>query len=205
MAQIAPAASANIAVVAYGSGDLVGVGLETGEELWQASLTGVGSVAATGAFSGFSGSPVIADNIAYAGSNNNILAAFDTRDGQRLWEQPITIRGTPYVAGAYVFVVSTREVLYALNRQTGDVAMALQLPQFANAEDKRYQFVWQGPVMAGNQLWLVSARGLLLRVDVATRKAADPIDIPSDIRHAPVVAGQRLWLQDSGSTLHQFY
>ncbi len=202
MSETAPAAAGSVVVVGYGSGDLMGLSADTGEELWSVSLASIGGGQATGGFSGFSGSPVIANDIAYAGSNNGLLAAVDTRDGSRLWDQSLAIRGTPYVAGEYVFVVSTRDVLYALRKADGKVRWSLQLPIYADEKRALNPFLWQGPTLAGGRLWLISPRGRILGVNAEKGEIAVDREAPRKVRHAPVIALSKMWLMDADATLH---
>ncbi len=202
MTQSAPAASGSVIAVAYGSGDVMGLSADTGEELWSTSLNSVGTGSSTGAFTGFSGGPAIADNIVYAGSSNGMLAAIDARDGQRVWDQALSIRGTPYVAGEYVFVVSTQDVLYAMHKTDGKVRWSLQLPAFDDDKRKLDPFLWQGPVLAGGRLWLISPRGRILAVNAEKGEIAIERDAPANVRHAPVIALSTLWLLDADAKLH---
>jgi outer membrane protein assembly factor BamB len=202
MAQTSPAVADNVVVAAYGSGDILGLSIDTGEELWASSLTLPGAAAATAAFGGFVGAPIIHEHVAYAGSANGVFAAVDIRDGQRLWEQNITVRGTPYIVGDYVFVLDMSDVLYAMHTKTGNVRWSLALPRFANEDRQNNAFLWQGPVVAGGRAWLVSARGRLIGVSAEKGEIVIDRDVADDIRHAPVIALNRMWLVDSSARLH---
>ena len=205
MAQNSPAAAGNVVVVGYGSGDVIGLSIDTGEELWAVSLSLPGSAGgATSTFGGFAGAPVIEGSIAYAGSANGTLAAIDTRDGQRLWEQALPIRGTPYVSGDYLFVISMTDAIYAIHRHSGKVRWSAQLPRYEDAERQRVPFLWQGPVLASNRLWMISPMGRVIAVSADKGEVAIDRDMKKDIRHSPVIALEKMWLMDSSAHLYSF-
>lgn len=201
MTQTAPAANGNVVAVAYGSGDVMGLSADSGEEMWASSLNSVGTGAGASSFAGFSGGPAMADDIVYAGSGSGVLAAIDTRDGQRVWDQAMTIRGTPYIVGDYLFVVTMQDMLYAIHRADGKVRWTLQLPTFEDTKYKLDPFLWQGPVMAGGRLWLLSARGRILAVSAEKGEIVVDRKAPKKVRHAPVIALDRMWLLDADAKL----
>jgi outer membrane protein assembly factor BamB len=91
----------------------------------------------------------------------------------------------PWVAGDAVFVVDTSGKLLALSRNDGEVRWAAELPKSPH---------WNGPVLAGGKLWLVSGEGLLVGVDARTGQVISNVDLDTDVFVTPVVAGGRMYI-----------
>ncbi len=72
-----------------------------------------------------------------------------------------------------------------MTRKDGKVRWVTQLPGDAR---------WSGPVLAGNRLWLASAKGLLVSVDAVSGSIASQTDLGAPVLITPVVADGRLYI-----------
>ena len=124
--------------------------------------------------------------------------------GQGLWELNISGISTPWVAGEWVFVVTSDAKLLALHRSNGKVRWMTQLPQFQNARAKRGTISYSGPVLAGNRLIVANSQGALIYADPATGAVLGQSDIGASDSLSPVVANSTLFILDDSGRLHAF-
>ena len=76
------------------------------------------------------GNPVIDENMVFATSHSGRLIALKLKTGRRLWELPISSRVMPWVAGDYLYIVSTGRQLICLTKRDGRVKWITNLPEF---------------------------------------------------------------------------
>ena len=121
----------------------------------------------------------------YAMSRGGQLIATSRDKGVRLWTREIQGTQTPWVAGDTVFVVDVTGKLIALTRKDGKVRWVTALPG-----DGR----WNGPVLAGNRLWLASSNGQLVAVDAVSGSISTQSDLGTPVMITPVIAEGRLYV-----------
>jgi outer membrane protein assembly factor BamB len=121
----------------------------------------------------------------YAMSRGGQLIATSRDKGVRLWTREIQGTQTPWVVGDTVFVVDVTGKLIALTRKDGKVRWVTALPG-----DGR----WNGPVLAGNRLWLASSNGQLVAVDALSGNISTQSDLGTPVMITPVIAEGRLYV-----------
>ena len=159
---------------------------------------------ASAIFAGIGGTPVIADGVVYAASSNGLLAATELTKGRRLWEQEISSDNMPWVAGDYVFVLTTSDALLALSRIDGRIKWIQQLQQYEDEEEKRQPLSWRGPVLAGGHLWVVGRHGVMLSINPETGATVKQYDVPDEVVLAPIVGNGTLYLLTRDATLYAY-
>ena len=75
--------------------------------------------------------------------------------------------------------------LIALSRADGKVRWTADLPASGR---------WNGPLLAGGKLWLVSGDGLLVGADARTGQVSSQVDLGAKVFVSPVVAGGRMYI-----------
>ncbi len=127
----------------------------------------------------------------------------DQTTGLLAWEQPLSAIEMPWVAGQTVFLVTLDGRLYALRLSDGAPRWVAELPAALPAgaliagEIVRYA----GPVVAGGQVWLVSASGTLLAYDAESGVLRQKLSAGGQILAAPQIADQVMILLDSKGRL----
>jgi outer membrane protein assembly factor BamB len=205
LAAAAPAVTDTVVVAPYSSGELHAIDTVGGQDLWSDTLLLSRRNSATGVFSGIGGSPIVKDDVVYAGGSSGFFAAMTLLNGRRLWEQSIATLNTPWIAEDFMYVLSSEDVLVCLMRADGRVKWTKQLPRYANAEKHRDTYVWRGPVMAGGQLLIAGAHGQMLALSPKDGSTLATIEIPEQITDAPIVAGGRLYFLTQDARLHVLY
>lgn len=184
-----PAVSGDVVVAPSASGELTALRVDNGRVLWSDSLTRSGRTTALSALNDIAGSPVIHGDMVFAVSQSGLLAAYDLRTGQRIWDQPAGGIRMPWVAGDYLFVMTSEGQLACLSRLDGGTIWIRNLPQYKNEERRRGRIDWAGPVLAGGQLLLVSSEGEMMTFSPFTGETIDEIRLGDDVFIPPVVAG----------------
>lgn len=189
-----PAVVDDVVLAPFASGELVALQVQNGSVLWQDALSSAGRLTPLSSLNDIAAGPVVADGVVIASAQSGITSAFDLRSGQRIWAQPAGTLGFPWIAGDFVYVVTTDAQVVCMARLTGDVAWIRQLPAFKNEKKRKKRIAWAGPVMAGNRLLTVSSRGRAIEINpyngdiMREFKVGDAVFVP------PVIANETVYM-----------
>jgi outer membrane protein assembly factor BamB len=197
----APAYADGLVVAGFGSGDLVVLRATSGSVAWSDSLAAARGRNSLLDLSAVRGMPVVADGRVYAGSLGGLILSLDLRTGRRLWERDIATGDTPWVAGDWMFLLTTDGQLAAIARADGGVPWLTELPQFEDEEKKEDPIHWIGPVLAGDRLILGSSNGLLMAVSPYTGKILGQQKLPGAMSVAPSVADGTVYVITDDASL----
>jgi len=184
LSNASPAVGSGMVVAPFPAGDIAAYQAGSGQATWRESLTRTTGTTAAGIL-GDPARPVIDRGVVFAVSHGGRMIATSESSGARIWTRNVASTQMPWVAGDSVFVVDTSGKLIALSRNDGEVRWASELPQSPR---------WNGPVLAGGKLWLVSGEGLLVGVDARNGQVIDNVDLDEDVFVTPVVAGGRMYI-----------
>lgn len=194
-----PAVDGSTVVAPYTSGEVVALRIENGRVLWSDSLIAIRRQDALSALAAIRGLPVIDGNLAFAVSHSGRMAAIDVRSGLRVWDREIGGTQTPWVAANWVFVVTDRAELIAMQKTTGQVRWVTQLPRWEDPEDEEDPIRWVGPVLASDRLIVASSDERILAVSPYSGNILGQLELSDPVRVPPVVAdGTLLILTDDG-------
>lgn len=195
----APAAGQGTVIAGYSSGELTAYRYENGRVLWSDALARTSISTEVGSLTDIDADPIVDSGAVYALGQGGRMAAYELVTGQRIWELNLAGISTPALSGEWIFTLTDDARLLAIARSSGRVRWVTQLQRYKDEEDKEGPIFWTGPVLAGNQLWVASSRGLLYRVSVGEGSAQQYADIGQPITQAPIVADNMLIvLDDSG-------
>jgi outer membrane protein assembly factor BamB len=194
-----PAVAGGVVVAAFSSGELFAFGVDSGRTLWSESLAGVARGDAVATLADIRGLPVIDRGRVIAVSNSGTLTAIDLERGGRLWNASIGSSQTPWVAGDFIYILSTNDEVICLTRDEGRVRWIESLPQFQNEKDREDPIAWSGPVLVGDRLVVTSSAGDALSMSPYTGEALGRIQLPSSAHLPPIVANNTMYvLSDNG-------
>ncbi len=197
----APAAGQGTVIAGFSSGELGGYRYENGQPVWQDQLSRTQITTSVGLISDIDANPVVDKGRVYALGQGGRMVSLELVTGQRLWELNVAGISSPWVAGEWLWAVTDQGVLFAVARSNGKVRWKTQLRHFRNEKKSTGPISWQGPVLAGGRLILVSSEGQLAEVDpssgamLRTSEAGDAFHLP------PVVANGTLFLLDDAGQL----
>ena len=200
----APAASNGTVVTGYTSGELVAYRYENGRSLWADALARTSISTQVGALSDIDADPIIDNGQVFALGQGGRMAAYELVTGQRLWELNVAGISTPAIAGNWIFALTDDARMMAIARSTGKVRWLTQLPRFRNEEKKKDPIFWQGPVLAGGQLWAVNSRGEIYAISTGEGSADLVHELGEAISLPPVVANGTLYVLDDSGRITAF-
>ena len=196
-----PAVAGGIVMIGYSSGELVAVKIENGRPLWGDQLVRRGLITPLASLSAIRALPVIDGDRVFAVSHSGRSAAYNLRTGRRLWERDFGGVEMPWIAGNFIYMVTSRAELVCLTRADGRVKWVTQLERYEDPEELEGLIVWSGPVLAANRLVVVSNKGKALFVSPYSGEVLDQLSLPGGTSLTPVVADGTLFVLTDGGEL----
>ncbi len=200
----APAAGNGTVVSGYTSGELVAYRYENGRSLWADALARTSISTQVGALSDIDADPIIDNGQVFALGQGGRMAAYELVTGQRLWELNVAGISTPAIAGDWIFALTDDARMMAIARSTGKVRWLTQLARFENEKKKKNPIFWQGPVLAGGNLWAVNSDGEIWTVSTGEGSASLYRELGESISLPPVVANGTLYVLDDSGRITAF-
>ena len=189
----APAVSQGIVVAGFGSGEIAALRAETGAIIWTDALGIVEGRPTIVDFLAIRGDPVISNGLIYVTSLGGVTIAADLLTGRRAWERRVASANTLWIAGDWIFLVSTDQEAGVINAEDARIAWVVSLPRWENPDKKKDPLTWYGPVLAGGRLIVVGGTGQALSLNPVTGETMNTqtlSDVPSPF--APVVADETM-------------
>lgn len=199
-----PAVAGPVVVAAFSSGELLAFGADSGRTLWSDSLAGVARGDAVATLADIRGLPVIDRGRVIAVSNSGTLTAINLERGGRVWNASIGSAQTPWVAGDFIYILSSNDEVVCLTRDEGRVRWIQSLPQFQNEKDREDPIAWAGPVLVGDRLVLTNSAGDAITLSPYTGDALGRIQLPSSAHLPPIVANNTMYLLSDNGELTAF-
>lgn len=196
-----PAADNDIVVPGLSSGDIVALRVENGAVAWQDNLSRSLRLGGLSGLADIRALPVIDGEIILGISFGGKMAALDKRTGNRLWQRDITGKETPWIAGDVVYVLTSENEVIAMNKVTGAIFWITALKKFEKPEKREDPIVWTGPVMAGSRLILAGSGGRVAEINPQSGDLIREWKSGKNVRLAPIVADQTLFLLGEDGTL----
>jgi len=197
---IYPAIGGNQVVIAYSSGEIAMLALDSGSVLWSDELAD--PVSGSGLFtSGFGASiSLMTPHVSFAGTSDG-FAAFLTRNGRRIWDRPLYLKQMPWLAGTILYALSTDHQLMAINGTNGKILWVQEVAAMTVHGDDALTH-WQHPFVASNHVWLLNNRGVAYSFDAQTGNPSWQLEIPENVEAAPVIANGKLYLLTKDAELY---
>lgn len=201
-----PAISDDLALFAFGSGEVQAVFRQGGLRRWDASVRGERPGTALGTIGDVTAAPVIVGNRVYVGNQSGRLVALDLASGARIWTAVEGAQGNIIAAGDSVFILSELNELLRLDASDGSRIWGTLLPRFTTDRPRRRAevFVHHGPVLAGGRIHVASNDGLLRSFDPESGALIASVEIPGGATADPVVVGGVLYVVSASGQLHAF-
>lgn len=189
-----PAIALDTVVAGFSSGDLTALRIENSRPVWQDTLARTGISTAVAHLSDIDASPAIDQGRVFAIGQGGRMAAVELSTGQRVWEVNIAGISTPWVAGDWIYVVTSDSRLLCLSRGTGKVRWATQLPAYKNTKSKKDPIRWTGPVLASEGLFLVGTNGQMISVSPYDGKIASRTKMSDGSHLGPAIANNTIYV-----------
>lgn len=186
-----PAVSRQVVIVPYSSGEIFALKAENGQPLWSETLSAARRPDSLSAISHIRALPVIDENKVLVVGHNQRMAAFDLLRGEKIWERSIGGTRTPAVIGDYIYMVNSHNELICLTKDYGQV---IWVEKLASDPESPTKVIWQGPIVAGDKLFLVNIKGGLAAFDPKTGKFISERKVNTSVSLPPIVAQETLYV-----------
>jgi outer membrane protein assembly factor BamB len=184
----APALDSATVVAAFPSGEIAAMRPDTGRVLWVESLAATGGLAPLNELSSVRAAPIIVQGRAIAIAAAGLFVALDLRSGRRVWEREVGGTENPWLAGDWIFAITTGQELGAFSRRDGRAKWVRALPRWRDEEKKRDPISWTGPALAGDRLIVASSRREALAISPYTGEVLGTQRLPGAAAIPPIVA-----------------
>lgn len=188
------AAVEDIVITPYSSGEIIAYLAANGRRLWTEALSRPGRFTPISSINDIASRPVIGGGLVFAANQSGVMAAIDGRSGSRVWVQPVGSTSAPALAGEYIFVSGTNGQIVCLNAGTGQIYWVKQLRQFEKQEKKKGRISYAGPIVASNQVLVVSSRGELISLSPQTGERTGAIDLGDPVYLEPISVGDKVFV-----------
>lgn len=152
LGQPAPAYYSGLVVAGFSSGELICLRAESGSIVWTDSLGASQGRASSADFLAIRALPVIVNGLVYAIGMGGLLVCNDVPTGRRVWERQVAGEDMPFIAGDWMFIISTLQEIAAINIADGRVSWITQLPRWENPEKRKNTLTWYGPLLVSDRL-----------------------------------------------------
>jgi len=195
-----PAASRDIVVPVFSSGEITALRVGNGSVAWSDNLSNVKGMGSLAEISDIKALPVIDKGVVIAISFSGRLAAIDERTGQRVWQREISGQQTPWMAGNHIFLLSSDNQVIALGRQTGAIRWVTDLPRTEDDE----KLIFTGPVLAGGRLMLMGSGGRVYELSPEDGSVQRQWNVDGDVFLPPIIAGGTLYILSNDGELSAY-
>ncbi len=161
----APAVAQGIVVAGFGSGELAALRVDSGNVIWTDGLGLAEGRPTLVDFLAIRGEPVIENGQVFATGLGGLTIAADLLTGRRVWERRVASENTPYIAGDWMFLISTDEMVGAINISDARIAWVASLPRWEDPDKKKDVITWYGPMLAGGRLIVLGSNSRALALN----------------------------------------
>ena len=198
-----PGVAGRYAVVGYGDGSLVALDRDNGRVLWQAFATARRRNDALSDIADITTPPVLASGLVYASSFSGKTVALDLASGSLRWSTPLAAASTLALYGTTLFVVDQNSLLSAIDANNGKILWERQLTaRFGRKKHK--PVLWNGPLLAGDQLILAASNGEIVAVDAHKGTLVRRMRFAARFTATPIAAQGLFFFLDSKGNIHAF-
>jgi outer membrane protein assembly factor BamB len=184
----APAFAQGIVLAGFGSGEIAALHADSGNVVWTDGLGLAQGRATLADFLAIRGGLVISNGQVFATGLGGLTIAADLLTGRRVWERRVASENTPYIAGDWMFMISTGQQVGAVNVNEARIAWVTSLARWENQEKKKDAITWYGPILAGGRLIVLSSDKQMVSLNPLNGESAGSVtlsDAPAPL--TPVV------------------
>jgi outer membrane protein assembly factor BamB len=197
-----PAVDRGLVVVPYSSAEVYAIRLDSGRPLWSDTVERPRRTQALDQITDIEAMPVIDGEDVYVAGYGGQMAAIEARRGIRRWDIDIASTETPWVAGDFIYMLTTRGEVVCLLRANGRIRWVSPLPRLINPDDLgSTPIVWSGPILAGDRLLVVGSHGEAITLSPYTGEILGRQELPGPAVVAPIAADGTVFIVTENAQL----
>lgn len=193
-------------VVAGNGGDISLLEIDSGQIIWSDSLAAVNLRTPLQSLGDIRAHPVHDGGLVFVVSQAGQIAAFNSRTGLLVWDQPIGGIEMPWLAGKTLFLVTIEGRLYALRRSDGVVRWVVDLPgalpEGAVAAEDIPRYV--GPIVVNGEAMVISQSGTVFSFDANTGVGGEIFRVGKGVVTSPQLGGGMMFVLSKNGNLTAF-
>lgn len=193
----------NTLFIPYHNGSLYAVDSRLGHELWSYNLKKINDGSSQSFLNGLF-TPLVHQRTILVSSLNNGFSLIDLRSGQPIWEKPIRIFNTPWIAGNTIFAITPNSQLIAFSHKTGDIIWSTQLPLWKYPQKKYEKIFWSAPLLSGQHILVTNNQGQIIYVNALNGEISHTVKINVTTKIAPAISNESLFILSSSHQLYKF-
>jgi outer membrane protein assembly factor BamB len=197
-----PAISDGIVVVPYSSAEVFGLRLDNGRPLWSDTVQRPRRTEALAQINDIDGDPVIEGDLVYVTGYGGQMAAIELRRGVRVWDLDLGSTQAPWLAGDFIYLLTTRDEVVCLLRENGRIRWVSPLPRLTDPEDPTSTpIAWTGPLLVGDRLLIAGSNRQALTMSPYNGEILGRLDLAGPVLIPPVAAGGMVYILSEDAQL----
>ncbi len=188
----------NSVIASYSSGEIYAIDKNSGESLWSNSLNLSRAINSDFYLNDIDATPIIKNDVIYAVGNGGFMAAMSAKDGSYFWKKELSSLSNFWLSGDFLFVINNENKLLAIHKKNGGIRWIAQLPDYKNTKKPQTKYIYNGLIMAGNELILSRFDGELLLISPLDGSLKGEWSIGKKISHSPIISDGKLYFYSLG-------
>jgi outer membrane protein assembly factor BamB len=188
----------NYVISAYSSGEIYTLNKKTGEAGWVYDLNLNKVDTSDFVLNDIDATPVVKNDVVYTIGNGGLMMAIRIIDGAILWQKELASITDFWIAQDFIYLVNNDNQLICLHKKTGGIKWFVQLKKYLNDKKPASKIVYNGIIMAGDNLVMTSSNRELLVISPLDGKILQTKKLDQQIFHNPIVVNNKIYLHTIG-------
>jgi outer membrane protein assembly factor BamB len=188
----------NYLISSYSSGEVYALNKKNGEVGWVYDLNISKIDNSDFILNDVDATPVIKNDVVYAIGNGGLMMAIRIIDGAILWQKELASITDFWIAGDFIYLVNNDNQLICLYKNTGGIKWFVQLKKYLGKKAKSGKIIYNGIIMAGDNLIMTNSNRELLVISPLDGKILQTKKLDQQIFHSPIVVDGTLYLHTIG-------
>ena len=126
-------------------------------------------------------------------AKNTLAKSFGVKTGDVIWKNDIGSMQNMLLAGDYLFLISNRNILYAVDKEDGNIMWSLDMRDFIASEDEIDGEVYASqPIMINGNILLAFSNGKMFKINASKGKVIAKSDLEIDISNGVIIAKEKV-------------
>lgn len=194
----------NIILVQYSNGEVVGLEVNTGNELLTLNnYSGLERLNTNRYVHSVVHKVILDESILIFYDNEGVVSAFDLKDGVQLWSKSLGFNKPLWSCGELIIGVNDTKQLLVLNKYNGKVKWQTNLKEFEDKKSKQDTF-WSEPIVAEGKVLVVNSQGKLLEFNINTGENILQKQVIKGVYLSPIIVNEKLYLISSEGKIIEY-